>query len=143
MRTKGRGKYPPCWLWIAYGVKAKNNWACERCGEPHSAKRGSVLTVHHLDGDKGNCLEWNLAALCQRCHLSIQGRVFLPQSYMFGHSWWIMPHIVGYYKHHAEAALATAHIRGLSETRGTIIMETEGGIVADMIPPHIERLEGA
>lgn len=29
-----------------------------------------VLTVAHLDRDKDNNRFWNLAALCQRCHLS-------------------------------------------------------------------------
>ncbi|GAH88897.1 unnamed protein product, partial [marine sediment metagenome] len=33
-----------------------------------------MLTVHHLDGNKANCEDWNLAALCQRCHLR-KGRI--------------------------------------------------------------------
>lgn len=45
-----------------------------------------------------NCPDWNLAGLCQRCHLRIQGRVFLPQSYMLEHSDWFKPHLEGYLK---------------------------------------------
>src|SRR5262245_6663119 len=41
--------------------------------------RWRILTVHHLTGDKADCRWWNLAALCQRCHLSVQGRVNMAQ----------------------------------------------------------------
>jgi hypothetical protein len=56
-----------------------------------------ILTVHHLDGDKANCRWWNLASLCQRCHLEIQGRVRLAQVYPFEHSDWFRPYAAGYY----------------------------------------------
>lgn len=56
-----------------------------------------ILTVHHLDGDKANCRWWNLAALCQRCHLTIQGRVRMAQVFPFEHSEWFKPHAAGFY----------------------------------------------
>lgn len=56
-----------------------------------------VLTVHHLTGDKLDCRWWNLAALCQRCHLEIQGRVRMGQVYPFEHSDWFKPYAAGYY----------------------------------------------
>jgi hypothetical protein len=56
-----------------------------------------VLTVHHLDGNKLNCRWWNLAALCQRCHLTIQGRVKLERPYFLEHSEWFKPYVAGYY----------------------------------------------
>lgn len=56
-----------------------------------------ILTVHHLDGNKANCRWWNLAALCQRCHLTIQGRVRMEQVYPFEHSEWFKPYAAGYY----------------------------------------------
>lgn len=56
-----------------------------------------ILTVHHLDGDKANCRWWNLAALCQRCHLEIQGRVRIAQVYPFEHSDWFKPYAAGWY----------------------------------------------
>lgn len=45
-----------------------------RCTHPRDGKM-RALTVHHLDGDKANMRWWNLLALCQFCHLSVQARV--------------------------------------------------------------------
>lgn len=56
-----------------------------------------IGTVHHLDGDKANCRWWNLLALCQRCHLTIQSRVNPHQPYMFEHSDWFKPYVAGFY----------------------------------------------
>lgn len=56
-----------------------------------------VLTVHHLTGAKADCRWWNLAALCQRCHLEIQGRVRMEQVYPHEHSDWFKPYAAGYY----------------------------------------------
>lgn len=56
-----------------------------------------VLTVHHLTGQKADCRWWNLAALCQRCHLQIQGRVRMEQVYPHEHSEWFKPYAAGYY----------------------------------------------
>lgn len=95
---KGTGEYTEDWPEIANRVKEKNDWKCERCGHPHDVVSGHVLTVHHLDGDKSNNADWNLAALCQRCHLHIQGKVFMAQFYMFEHSEWFKPHVEGYYQ---------------------------------------------
>lgn len=70
--------YPPGWKTIADTIKDRANWRCENCGHPHDPSTGYVLTVHHLDGDKDNCLPCNLVALCRRCHLSLQAH-FHPQ----------------------------------------------------------------
>ena len=32
----------------------------------------SILTVHHLNGDKSDCRHENLLVCCQACHLHIQ-----------------------------------------------------------------------
>lgn len=56
-----------------------------------------ILTVHHLDGDKANVRWWNLAALCQRCHLEIQSRVVMERVYPHEHSEWFKPYVSGYY----------------------------------------------
>ena len=50
-----------------------------------------MLTVHHLDMNKANCQWWNLVALCQACHLSIQARVDFEQSWMFDLPEWLRP----------------------------------------------------
>ncbi|MBX3736701.1 MAG: HNH endonuclease [Candidatus Didemnitutus sp.] len=56
-----------------------------------------IGTVHHLDGDKSNCRWWNLLALCQRCHLTIQSRVNPHQPYMLEHSEWFKPYVAAFY----------------------------------------------
>lgn len=69
-----RELYPPDWERISLWVRSKAEWRCEFCGakqgEPHPATGSRVvLTVAHLDHNPQNCIEENLAALCQRCHL--------------------------------------------------------------------------
>jgi len=95
---RGTGEYTPDWPEISKQRKEDAGWKCMRCGHPHDPTSNHVLTVHHLDGDKSNNAEWNTPALCQRCHLNIQGRVSLPQFYMFEHSDWFKPYIAGYYQ---------------------------------------------
>lgn len=69
----------------------------DHCTHDPDVRAHRVLTVHHLDGVKSNLRWWNLAALCQRCHLVIQGRVHLEQAYMHPHSEWFLPYVAGYY----------------------------------------------
>jgi hypothetical protein len=57
------------------------------------------LTVHHLDINPANCEWWNIPALCQRCHLSIQSKVIMERLWMFEHSDWFKPYAAGYYAH--------------------------------------------
>lgn len=90
------GEYPEDWPKISRLVKENAGWHCERCGAAHSPATGYALTVHHLDNDKSNCEAWNLAALCQRCHLHIQSKVNFAQSWMLEHSDWMKPHVEGY-----------------------------------------------
>ena len=66
----------------------------ELCTHSKTGKQ-RMLTVDHLDGNKSNCADWNLAALWQSCHLHIQGRVRMEQFYAFEHSGWMKPHIAG------------------------------------------------
>ena len=56
-----------------------------------------VLTVHHANGVKSDCRPFNLLALCQKCHLSVQARVNLPQTYPYEHSEWFKPYAAAYY----------------------------------------------
>ena len=96
---KGTGEYTADWLDIAKQRKDEAGWKCVRCGHHHDLESNYVLTVHHLDGDKSNNAKWNTPALCQRCHLHIQGKVFLPQFYMFEHSDWFKPYVEGYFNY--------------------------------------------
>jgi hypothetical protein len=63
----------------------------------HVDAQWRILTVHHLTGSKLDCRWWNLAALCQRCHLTIQGRVRMEQIYPHEHTPWFRPYAAGYY----------------------------------------------
>jgi hypothetical protein len=69
--------------------------------------RWRIGTVHHLDGNKANCVWWNLLALCQRCHLTIQSRVNPQQPYMLEHSDWFKPYVAGFYAHKYEGVTIT------------------------------------
>lgn len=81
----------------ATAVKDAAGWRCIRCDHPHDVDAGRVLTVHHIDMDKANCRWWNLVALCQACHLSVQARVVIERPWIFEHSEWFKPYAAGYY----------------------------------------------
>ena len=107
----GNGEWSPCRKGCAHGgpvrIKSFGQWTehdeppfpianAIRTRRPVEA-RWRILTVHHLTGDKRDCRWWNLAALCQRCHLTIQGRVRMEQVYPHEHSEWFKPYAAGYY----------------------------------------------
>lgn len=56
-----------------------------------------ILTVHHLTGQKDDNRWWNLLALCQVCHLTIQGKVIPEQAYLHPHTPWVVPYVCGFY----------------------------------------------
>lgn len=92
--------YPENWPELAHQVKAAAGWRCIRCGHPHDPASHHTLTVHHLDRDPGNSSWWNLLALCQGCHLSVQARVHLARPWvMVEHSAWFRPYVAGWYAH--------------------------------------------
>lgn len=68
-------KYHPRWRKISYFIRAyRAKWKCEWCGAINGfahpiTKSTVVLTVAHLDHNIKNNSFFNLAALCQRCHL--------------------------------------------------------------------------
>lgn len=59
--------------------------------------RWRILTVHHLTREKADCRWWNLAALCQRCHLTIQGKVQMARVWPWPHTDWFRPYAAGWY----------------------------------------------
>lgn len=114
MRLEHRGEYPSDWDAIGDRVRDEAGNRCIRCGHPQGdtptiRKRCDercshprdgkmrILTVHHFDGDKSNCRWWNLLALCQSCHLVIQGRVIPERPWLFPHTLWIVPFVCGFY----------------------------------------------
>lgn len=68
---------------------------CIRCGSP--SVPGKILTTHHFDGNKSNDAWYNLLALCQVCHLHIQGKVDPEVPFFFEHSEWLKPYVAGFY----------------------------------------------
>ena len=68
---------------IAQGVEIQAAWR--------------ILTVHHLTEVKSDCRWWNLAALCQRCHLTIQRKVTMELPWPWEHSDWFRPHAAAWY----------------------------------------------
>jgi len=81
---RGRGEYPGYWPALAERLKAEAGWRCTVCGHVHDPGSGHTLTVHHLDGNKGNCAESNLLVCCQRCHLVIQAKYRVGQGWLPG-----------------------------------------------------------
>lgn len=122
---KSIGAYPPDWPVIAKAVKDAANWHCVRCGHIHDPETGYTLTVHHLDIDPSNNAWWNTVALCQRCHLHIQGKVILERPYMFPHSAWFRPFVAGYYA--ARLGLPTDREYVLEHAEELILRGTFGG----------------
>ena len=96
--ARPKNDYPACWPLLSRQVKDEASWRCVRCGHGHCPESGHVLTVHHFDGDKANGERWNLMALCQRCHLSVQARVDPEVPLMFEPAYWAMPYIAGFYE---------------------------------------------
>ena len=78
---------------------------CIRCGHPNDHSSWHVLTTHHFDGNKANDVWWNLLALCQRCHLSVQNRVNPHVPYFLEHSEWLKPYVAGFYAFKYEGRL--------------------------------------
>ena len=117
MTRRSTSNYPPNWKDIATTIKEETGWKCVRCTHRHDPKSGYTLTVHHLDGNRANCAWWNLAALCQRCHLRIQGKVIMERTWMFEHSEWFKPYVAGFYAHlfslPDDKNYVTAHIEEL------------------------------
>lgn len=97
MPRPSTGEYPQNWDEIAKQTKDEAGWKCVRCSQKHDVFGGYMLTVHHIDLNKSNCEWWNLAALCQRCHLQIQHKVVIERTYMFEHSEWFKPYAAGFY----------------------------------------------
>lgn len=110
----GGGEWSPCDEDCTHGAPIRvepigGGWAVYETDEdagpllalrPTTVRREAqwrILTVHHLTGDKADCRWWNLVALCQRCHLQIQGKVNMAQVWPHEHSEWFRPYAAGFY----------------------------------------------
>ena len=75
-------RYPDNWTDIAFTLKEKAKWRCEKCGvqcfkpsqkTPHltrSERAKLTLVVHHSNYQPEDNREENLVCLCTACHLS-------------------------------------------------------------------------
>ena len=96
-RWPSHSEYPENWPEIAKQVKDECGGKCERCDHAHDPAAGYCFTVHHLDANKANCERWNLAGLCQRCHLYMQPVDMNQMLFDFVQvSKWFEPHLAGY-----------------------------------------------
>ena len=86
------------WPEIADRVKNIHNNTCEACHHKHDPKNGYTMTVHHIDRNTMNNEPWNLACLCQRCHLRYEKSIDLAQMlfFFFYTDGWLRPHLLGY-----------------------------------------------
>ena len=94
------GQYAENGKEIRRAVREAAGNKCIRCASP--SVPGRILTTHHFDGNKANDQWWNLMALCQVCHLQVQGKVDPEVPYFLEHSDWIKPYVAGFYAHKYE-----------------------------------------
>lgn len=92
-----KGEYAPDGKQTRRAAREAAGNKCIRCGHPNDFASGHVLTTHHFDGDKSNDAWWNLMALCQRCHLKVQGKVDPRIPFFLEHSEWAKPYMAGFY----------------------------------------------
>lgn len=59
--------YPPNWTEISRNYKQGKNWTCEQCGVVLINNQG-LLETNHKNGNKYECDDSNLEALCVDCH---------------------------------------------------------------------------
>jgi len=64
--------YSPDWAeQLRDSIRNRDHYECQNCGmteEEHIIVVGQVLTVHHIDYNKKNCVENNLISLCNQCN---------------------------------------------------------------------------
>jgi hypothetical protein len=99
------GKYNPDGKEQRRAARERAGNKCIRCSTPSIP--GRILTTHHFDGNKANDAWWNLLALCQVCHLQIQGKVDPEIPFFLPHSDWAKPYIAGFYAWKYEGRMIT------------------------------------
>jgi len=93
IRPENKHRYPPNWKEISNRIRFERaKGVCEFCqiaehGNPHPIT-GSivVLTTAHLDPTPENCDDDNLAAMCQRCHLTFDAGIHRANNFATRHA---------------------------------------------------------
>lgn len=63
--------YPAEWTkMLKEQVRNRDNYRCVHCGLS-TKEQGCAMHVHHVDGNKQNCVLSNLISLCCRCHMRL------------------------------------------------------------------------
>lgn len=88
--------HPPEGAWKVFPDSGKGRAPCDDLCSHTNDDSQRVLTVHHLDMFPPNCAWWNLIALCQVCHLTVQARYHLHQYYLLDPPDWLKRHIEGW-----------------------------------------------
>lgn len=57
--------------WLKEKIRIRDNRTCQMCGKSQE-EEGRSLSVHHIDGNKDNCEEYNLIALCNTCNQKVE-----------------------------------------------------------------------
>lgn len=77
IRPENKARYPKDWKEISHAIRFdRAKGICEFCrsaehGQPHPVTGAKVvLTTAHLADPIEDCSEDNLAAMCQKCHLT-------------------------------------------------------------------------
>ena len=132
-----RGEWTPCdeqcgphggpYRWIVDGEYVLQDDGS--FGPTQREAQWRILTVHHLNGVKHDCRWWNLAALCQRCHLTIQGKVYLDRPWDKPHTEWFRPHAAGFY---------AAELLGWELTKDEVLARTEEILQTQLRQPRLE-----
>ena len=75
-----RERYPKNWMQIAFSIKEKAEWKCQKCGkqcrrpnEPFDTHK-RTLTVAHLNHIPEDVRPENLMAMCSACHLQYDAK---------------------------------------------------------------------
>ena len=77
IKPENKSGYPRNWKEIRERILSRANNRCEFCGVENLTYRYNhqtckyayiVLTIAHIDHTPENCSDYNLKALCQRCH---------------------------------------------------------------------------
>jgi hypothetical protein len=94
----GSGEWSDCDEQCTHGGPVRVKDGC------HVEARWRILTTHHLNGVKADCRWWNLVPLCQRCHLTIQGKVKMNRPWPWEHTDWFKPYAAAFYafKYHGQ-----------------------------------------
>lgn len=91
-----QGRFIPMWQSRTGSTQRAPSPCDKRCYHPPDNKQ-RMLTVHHLTNQKDDSRWFNLVALCQSCHLKVQGKVWMERGFMLEMADWFKPYAAAYF----------------------------------------------